>query len=316
MLVPPIIPQPNASDRCAAPARSIERAPESSINLFPDSNLMRRYVHKISLMLSMLVLPVIAPVGNVVGQSADANVQSLSEIPHKSLLDSADAKYLAVFEINDNRLVAKSVRDQQAAGLGLQAWLRIEALFPPDYRDEIVQFNVLDGNRWAGFFGGDGKNDVDREGYRLSIAKFTILQEPNRQHPRRPVTPRRETLDWTLVHEMGHYLCLRSNSIERFSQVFDGDDNPQPRRRENPDDYAVDGSPKLVGNFVTSYAERSGGDEEVVECFTTYMLVADLPTNGSLVAQKIRFFDKIEGMPKLRAHIQQYKSIDKKQNTK
>ncbi|WP_068265283.1 hypothetical protein [Rubripirellula obstinata] len=235
-------------------------------------------------------------------------MQSLSEIPDKDSLQVAADKFLAVFEIDGDDFIAKVVRDEQAATLGLYGWQRIETLFPLEYRNELVQFNVLDGKRWAGFFSGDGANDVDRKGYRLSIAKFLLLKESNRHNPSRSITPRRETLDWTLVHEMGHYLCLRSDSIEQFSQVFDGDSKPQPRRREEPDDYAKDGSPKLKGDFVTSYAERTGGDEEVVECFTTYMLVANLPTNDSLVAEKIRFFDDVEGMPELREHIQKYKA--------
>ncbi|SMP41218.1 hypothetical protein SAMN06265222_101552 [Neorhodopirellula lusitana] len=238
----------------------------------------------------------------------EPELQLLSAIPNKALLDSADEKFLAVFEVEGNDFVAKVVRDEQAASLGLYGWQRIETLFPLEYRNELVQFNVLDGKRWAGFFSGDGSNDVDRKGYRLSIAKYLLLKEGNRHDPARCITPRRKTLDWTLVHEMGHYLCLRTDSIERFSQVFDGDAAPQPRRRQDPDDYAEDGSPKLVGNFVTSYAERNGGDEEVVECFTTYMLVPEIPSNDSLVAQKIRFFEGIEGMSELRAHIQQFQS--------
>lgn len=235
--------------------------------------------------------------------------QELESIPDKNSLSAADEKFLTVFEIQGDRFVAKHVRDQQAASLGIDGWQRIVTLFPASYRSELVQFNVLDGKRWAGFFSGDGSNDVNRKGYRLSIAKYLLLKEPNRADPSRPITPRRETLDWTLVHEMGHYICLRSDSIEQFSQVFDGDGKRQPRRREEPDDYAEDGSPKLNGDFVTSYAERIGGDEEVVECFTAYMMVAELPNNDSLVAEKILFFEGIKGMPELRAHIQGFQAV-------
>lgn len=245
------------------------------------------------------------PIASASAVEASTSVRPvLADIPDKASLSAADAKFLTVFEIEGDAFIAKHVRDEQAASLGIDGWQRILALFPPSYRSELVQFNVLDGERWAGFFSGDGSNDVDRKGYRLSIAKYLLLKEPNRKDAVRPITPRRETLDWTLVHEMGHYICLRTDSIERFSQVFDGDGKPQPRRREHPDDYATDGSPKLQGNFVTSYAERVGGDEEVVECFTTYMMVPELPTNDSLVAEKIRFFERVEGMPELRAHIQ------------
>ncbi|MEE9394526.1 MAG: hypothetical protein V3W41_18685 [Planctomycetota bacterium] len=109
---------------------------------------------------------------------------------------------------------------------------------------------------------------------------------------------------YTLVHEMGHYICIRTYAIELFSQSFDSDRVPQPERRKKPDDYLKDGSPRLDGNFVTSYAERTPGDEEVVETFTTYMLVKDLPKGDSLVVRKIRFFETMPGYPELRRRIQ------------
>jgi hypothetical protein len=153
-------------------------------------------------------------------------------------------------------------------------------------------------------FDGDGKNDVHRKGYRLSIADNTLRGEPLLEQSSRPVTARRGTLDWIVVHEMGHSICLKYDLIEKFSQSFDGDDVPQPKRHQSPSDYAEDGGPKLDGNFVTSYAERTPGDEETVETFTTYLMVKQLPDNASLVAKKILFFDKVPAMRQLREHIQ------------
>ncbi|MGS2717645.1 hypothetical protein ACVBE9_05690 [Eionea flava] len=215
-----------------------------------------------------------------------------------------NGRYHAVFEIKKERLHDKYTPDTHSQQLGVLGWERIKALFPPQYREGIIQFNVMAGRRWAGQFSGDGENDIGRKGYRLSIAKYLLEKENNLRLSHRPVTARRATLDWTLVHEMGHYICLTRNAIELFSQSFDGDMVEQPPRRKRPLDYPVDGSPKLDGNFVTSYAERVGGDEEVVESFTTYMTVKKLPTNNSLAARKIRFFDSLEGFPELRQHIQ------------
>ena len=99
---------------------------------------------------------------------------------------------------------------------------------------------------------------------------------------------------------------MTTGAIELFSQAFDGDDKPQPKRRKNPNDYPSDGAPVTDGDFVTSYAERTPGDEEVCETFTTYLMIPELPTNDSLVAKKIRFFDSLPGYPELRAHIQQF----------
>lgn len=212
--------------------------------------------------------------------------------------------YHAVFEIKEGRLHGKYTPDKHSQQLGILVWERIKALFPPQYREGIIQLNVMAGRRWAGQFSGDGENDVGRKGYRFSIAKYLLEKEDNLRLSHRPVTARRATLDWTLVHEMGHYICLTRNAIELFSQSFDGDMVEQPPRRKHPLDYPADGSPRLNGNFVTSYAERAGGDEEVVESFTTYMTVSKLPTNNSLAARKIRFFDSLEGFPELRQHIQ------------
>lgn len=227
-----------------------------------------------------------------------------SKIPDKAKLKNAPDKYIAVFEVRDDAFVGKRVRDKEAAKLAHACWARIKVLFPLSYRKLLVQFNIMSGRKLAGAFDGSGRNDVGRRGYRLSVAKYCAEKEKKLSDAKRKVSRRRGTLDWTLVHEMGHYICLRMNVIELFSQNFDGDDVPQPKRRKKPTDYAKDGSPKLTGHFVTSYAERKGGDEEVVETFTTYMLVKKLPTGDSLVAKKLRFFDTIPGFPELRKHIQ------------
>lgn len=234
----------------------------------------------------------------------EAFVSEFESLPDSPSLVRADEKYLALFEVDGNRFVSKAVRQHDAAELSIPVWERINALFPTMYRREIVQFNLHDGRRWAGAFSGDGSNDVERDGYRLSIAKYLAEEEDELKDATRIASPRRGTLDWTLVHEMGHYICLRSGAIELFSQEFDGDGREQPSRREDPDDYAEDGSPTVNGNFVTSYAERTPGDEEAVESFTTYMLIPQLPENDSLAAQKIRFFESLPGMHELRTHIQ------------
>lgn len=215
-----------------------------------------------------------------------------------------DDKYYVVFEVKGNTLIDKFSSDSKTRNMGAASWKRITALFPIQYRQGIIQYNVMAGRRWAGQFSGDGENDIGRPGYRMSVARYLLQKTPELNNANRPVTPRRGTLDWTLVHEIGHYICLKTNAIELFSQAFDGDMHPQPPRRKRPMDYPKDGSPVVNGNFVTSYAERTPGDEEVVETFTTYMTIKELPQNDSLVARKIHFFNKIPGFPELRAHIQ------------
>lgn len=215
-----------------------------------------------------------------------------------------NGRHYAVFEINNSTPSDIFIYDQTSKSLGIAGWNRIIALFPAEYRKEIIQFNVMGGRRWAGQFGGDGQNDLNKPGYRLSVAKYLLQREPALHDSKRQVTSRRATLDWTIIHELGHYICLIHNTIELFSQAFDGDNVPQPHRQKRPLDYPIDGSPKTYGNFVTSYAERTKGDEEVVETFTTYMTIKSLPTNDSLVAKKIRFFDQYKIYRTLRQHIQ------------
>jgi hypothetical protein len=228
-------------------------------------------------------------------------------IPESGVLQRADAKYLVAFEVRGDLLVGKAVREAGAESLGVQSWNRILILFPAEARKDIVQFNIQDGRRWAGGFDGDGENDVGRKGYRLSVAKYAAAGEEHLADARRPVSARRGTLDWTLVHELGHYFCLREGLIEKFSEAFDGDTRPQPTRRPQPDDYPEDGSPRLDGNFVTSYAERNAGDEEAVETFTTFLLVKELPDNKSLAAKKLHFF---AGIPKVAALRQRIQSLN------
>lgn len=236
--------------------------------------------------------------------SADGSVGiALGAIPDDPKLDEAPDKYLAVFEIDGDAIIGKSIRDPEAGELGIQCWNRVVALIPRKYREGVVQFNIEAGRRWAGRFGGDGKNDVGRKGYKFSIAKYAAAEEENLSDATRPVTARRGTLDWTIVHEIGHYICLKTDTIERFSRQFDAKPN-MPVRREAPDDYPEDGSPVTEGGFVTSYAERTPGDEEVVETFTTFMTVDELPANGSWAGRKIRFIGTVEGMAELREHVQ------------
>ncbi|MGP1271785.1 MAG: hypothetical protein ACTS22_00470 [Phycisphaerales bacterium] len=237
------------------------------------------------------------------GATSDPIADRLAAIPDDPSFGAASERYLAIFEIDEDAIIAKHVRDEEAARLGLQAWDRVAAMFPVWARRRIVQFNVQDGSRWAGRFDGSGANDIGRPGYKLSVAAYLLAAEENLADPVRPVDARRGTLDWTLVHEIGHYYCLVTDAVERFSQRFDARPG-MPARRQSPDDYPEDGSPVIDGHFVTSYAERTPGDEETVETFTTYLVVPALPENDSLVAEKVLFFDGVRGMAELRRRIQ------------
>ena len=230
--------------------------------------------------------------------------QSLSRISDSPLLKQADGKYEALFEIRDDAIVSKHLRERAAGNLGLKCWKRTAALFPLSYRKLLIEFNVHAGERSASSFSGSGSNDLDRPGYRFSVARYALEQADRLGDADRPVTRRRGTLDWTLVNLIGSYICLRTNGIELFSREFFGEGLPQPERRKNPSGYPEDGSPRFDGDFVTSYAERATADRETVESFTTFLLVDELPDEDSLAARKMRFFETMPGYPELRKHVQ------------
>jgi hypothetical protein len=101
---------------------------------------------------------------------------TLLEIPDSKLLRQTPAKYLAVFEIKDDAFVGREIRNEASGMLGLAGWKRLKALLPMEYRSEIVQFNVQDGDRWAGMFDGDGKKmSIEKViGFRLPITRFEV----------------------------------------------------------------------------------------------------------------------------------------------
>jgi len=55
----------------------------------------------------------------------------------------------------------------------------------------------------------------------------------------------------------------------------------------------LDGTPVLDRDYVTSYAERSWGDEDAAESFTTYVMLTALPEPAdALATAKVRWFDE------------------------
>jgi hypothetical protein len=63
---------------------------------------------------------------------------TLHEIPDSKPLRQAPEKYLAVFEIKDDEFVGKEIRNEASGAIGLAGWKRLKALFPLEYRSEIV----------------------------------------------------------------------------------------------------------------------------------------------------------------------------------
>lgn len=240
-----------------------------------------------------------------------APLQMLDSLPINPALSNAPNSVAAAFEVDGNRLISTFVRDTASAQLGLKYWQKMVTRVPFDVRRDIVQFNVIGSSDPVGWFSGDGSNQTGREGYSIAISQ--ILSDTLGK-PCDPLTPRRGTFDWTLVHELAHMRTLLTQVPELFNPPYDGVLQPNvtelfSSRFKSPEGNEVfppDGSPKLTGNFVTSYAQQeAGGDEEVAEVFTTYIMIDPLPSNGSTVAAKLKFMDSIPGFSELKTALRQ-----------
>jgi hypothetical protein len=98
-----------------------------------------------------------------------------------------------------------------------------------------------------------------------------------------PLSGHRGSWDWTLIHELGHLRQYADGTVDDFVDTFGV-------MTGEGEGYPADGSPSLDGMWVTSYAERAGGDEDAAESFTTFVMLDPLPEPSSIAAAKVAFF--------------------------
>jgi hypothetical protein len=185
------------------------------------------------------------------------------------------------------------VADEAVAEGALGLWQELILRIPLNQRQQLVQLALFpSGGDLAGYVDNVGtQNDVGRYGPSLFLSA-DVLDE-NDPDPCAPLDPRRGTYEWTLIHEFGHLRQYADGSVDDFVETFGTETG-------DGEGYPEDGSPSLDGDWVTSYAERAGGDEDAAESFTTYVMLAELPTEDSLAADKVHFFDAVPGYRELR----------------
>ncbi len=218
--------------------------------------------------------------------------QSLADIPRNEALANVGRSTAAAFEVDGDRLVGVWHNDEVAAEGALALWQELILRIPTNQRADLVQFEITRQS--------DPVASTDNSGTGGSTGRFGTVLSFSRNNFKRnqpdvtaPLARHRGTFDWTLIHEFGHMRMYADGRVNDFVETFGG---PKGSGEGYPDD----GSPSLVGDWVTSYAERAGGDEDCAESFTTYVMLDELPHGESLAAQKVRWFATIPGYPELR----------------
>jgi hypothetical protein len=192
--------------------------------------------------------------------------------------------------IRKDRLNQHTDRAVAEGALGL--WRELVFRIPTSQRLDLVQLEITKASDPAGATDNSGTGSATgRFGYVLSFSASGI--DRNDPDPTAPLARRRGTFDWTLIHELGHLRMYADGTIDDYMRDFENRTGPGRG-------YPEDGSPRTDGDWVTSYAERAGGDEDCAESFTTYVMLDELPEGDSLAAWKVRWFARRPGYPELR----------------
>jgi hypothetical protein len=220
----------------------------------------------------------------------------VADIPERASLADVGPDTLAAFEVDGDMLVGKFVRDEAAAEQAMLLWQELVLRIPTNQRPDLVQFNIFADNDPVAWVDGTGVgNQVGRYGFTVAFSADNFDLNPG--GPCAPLSGRRGTFDWTLIHEYHHLRGRADGSIDAFTFEF-------PHQVGDGDGYPEDGTPLLDRDYVTSYAERSSGDEDAAETFTTYVMLADLPAaTAALATTKVRWFDELTGYPEVRRAI-------------
>ncbi|MEQ1504073.1 MAG: hypothetical protein ABMB14_17655 [Myxococcota bacterium] len=217
----------------------------------------------------------------------------LAEIPDAPSLAAVGGETLAAFEVDGDALIGKFVRDPAVAAGALTLWQELVLRIPANQRTQLVQFDVFAaGSDLAAYVDNTGTNNqTGRYGTSLHLSETNIAD--NDPDVCAPLSGHRGTYDWTLIHEFGHLRQYADGAVNTFVERFGNETG-------DGEGYPEDGSPVLDGDWVTSYAERAGGDEDAAESFTTFVMLDPTPVDVSLAADKVRFFADQPGYAELR----------------
>jgi hypothetical protein len=209
---------------------------------------------------------------------------NLAEIPDRPSLAAVGQDTLAAFEVDGDRLIGKYVRDADAAEHALELWQELVLRIPVEQRPDLVQLNVYGDTDPVAWVDGTGVgNQVGRYGFTIAFSAENFELDPG--DPCAPLAGHRGTFDWTLVHELHHMRGRADGTVDAFTVAF-------PHVPGDGEGYPDDGSPALDRDYVSSYAERSSGDEDAAESFTAYVMLDELPAQtDALATAKVRWFD-------------------------
>jgi hypothetical protein len=209
---------------------------------------------------------------------------SLAEIPDRASLAAVGQDTLAAFEVDGDRLIGKFVRDAEAAESALDLWQELVLRIPVEQRLDLVQLDVYGDTDPVAWVDGTGVgNQVGRYGFTIAFSTENFVRDP--EGPCAPLSGHRGTFDWTLVHELHHIRGRVDGTVDAFTEAF-------PHVPGDGEGYPEDGSPVLDRDYVTSYAERSSGDEDAAESFAAYVMLDEVPDPAdALATAKVRWFD-------------------------
>jgi hypothetical protein len=209
----------------------------------------------------------------------------LAEIPDRTSLAAVGQDTLAAFEVDGDDLIGKFVRDAAAAESAMDLWQELVLRIPTDQRLDLVQFQVYGDTDPVAWVDGTGVgNQVGRYGFTVAFSTENFELDPG--GPCEPLSGHRGTFDWSLVHEFHHIRGRVDGTVDAFTFEF-------PHVVGDGAGYPDDGTPVLDRDYVTSYAERSSGDEDAAETFTTYVMLDELPPPADALATvKVRWFDE------------------------
>jgi hypothetical protein len=215
----------------------------------------------------------------------------VTTIPDDPALASGPDSFVAVFEVDGDTLVGKSLRDPAVGPGAMRLWQELVLRIPTNQRSQLVQFALFESDSLAAYVDNVGTDNLTgRYGPSLFLSTTNLVDDDADSCAR--LSGHRGTYDWTLIHEFAHLRTYVDGVTDDFIATFgsDGRDGTYPD----------DGSPALDGDFVSSYAERARGDEDVAESFTAWVMLDTLPEGDTLAARKVRWFDSVPGYPELR----------------
>ena len=219
-------------------------------------------------------------------------LQRLDEIPVASSEPPPSNQILASFEVDGDQLIGVHYQDRAIAEASLRLWQELVLRIPTNQRLDLVEFRIFEGSDRSGYVDNGGtESSSQRYGSIMSLNRSNLERNP--EDPCAPLSRRRGTFDWTLIHEFGHLRTYADGVVNQYTAAF-------PTRTGPGEGYPEEGTPRLDGEWVSSYAERAGGDEDCAESFTAFVMLDEVPQGDSLAQQKIRWFASLPGYPELR----------------